>query len=480
MATPFRTRSVLTLGLGLMGLALAPDAQTIVNNTNRVGGVELPGSSTKGLWAYETGGKQYCLQTRGSSGMAIIDMTDTSNPQVVQNISGNFRKVQVWQNYAYATTDQGPTVIVDMTNPETATVAGTMTTGAHTLRVDETNGRLYLNRSSSMRIYDLTADPTNPNLIGTHFVAAHDCRPAGNICYVNGFSLPRTRILDVSNPDVTVLLGEIPEGNHSSDVYYAPDGGTYLLLCDEATGGHVNIYDVTDPTDPQYVSDYQTADTGASVHNVEIVGNYAYVAYYQDQLRVLDLRDPSNPQEVGVWDNNPNNTGSTYSDAWEAIPFHDAVYVGQMTTTTAAPQGTHAIDFYHGFGSGSVGTDGVPQPWWSFGPPFPGNTRFALELANARPNATAWLILGASNSSWAGNSLPMTMDVIGAPNASLYVSPDFLTSTTTDAQGNASVPFPVPPGVPYQTIYAQWAVVDPGAPNPGGWAFSRAGELVLY
>ena len=149
--TPLALRlSLLSAGL-LVASTATVSAQDTNFNTKQVGFISLPGSSsTQGLWAYEANGRQYCLQTRGSAGLGVIDMTDTSNPTLVSNVSGNFRKVMVYQNYAYATTDSGPTIIVDLSDPTQAVRVGSMTTGAHTLRVDESNGRLYLNRSSSL------------------------------------------------------------------------------------------------------------------------------------------------------------------------------------------------------------------------------------------------------------------------------------------------------------------------------------------
>ena len=245
MTSNARRLSILAAGV-LVASTTTTSAQDLTLNTKQVGFISLPGSSsTQGLWAYETGGRQYCLQTRGSSGLAVIDTTDTSNPQLVSNVSGNFRKVQVYQNYAYATTDSGPTIIADISDPTQAAPVGSMTTGAHTLRVDDTNGRLYLNRSSSMNIYDLTQDPTNPQFLGTWVGATHDSRPDGNICFVNGFTSKPTKILDVTDPTNISVIGTINGGNHSSDLWVAPNGSRILMTCDETTGGHLKLWDVT-------------------------------------------------------------------------------------------------------------------------------------------------------------------------------------------------------------------------------------------
>ncbi len=465
-------------------LAGQPDAgaQILRTNTMERGFVSLPGSDkTKGLWAYEAGGKQYCLQTRGFNGMAIIDMSDTSNPVLVSNVPGTYRKVQVWQNYAYTTSDSTPLTIIDLTDVANPQIVGSITASAHTLRIDQTNGRLYMNRSSSMLIYDLTQDPTNPVQLGFWSGYAHDSRPDGDICYVNGFQTNPTRILDVSDPGNVIQLGTLPQGNHQSALFTRPNGERVLLTCDEQGGGHVNLFNVDDPANPTFLSSYQTADTSTSVHNLEVKGMYAYVAYYKEQLRVLDLSDTNNPVEVGVWDNNRLNTGSTYSDAWESIPDHDAVYVNQMNDTAAGLKGVYAIDFFPGFGEGSDGTNGEePEIWWSYGPATPGNARFAMRLTNARPNSSAWLVVGNSNTQWGLSQLPLNMGSIGAPNADLYVSADFLFGAAVDANGNAELSLPIPANAQYGDYWVQWLVKDPGAPNSGGWAFSKAGKITIY
>ncbi|MFT7465422.1 MAG: hypothetical protein ACI9EF_003789, partial [Pseudohongiellaceae bacterium] len=463
-------------------LAAVGQSQTLTKNTQEVGFVDLSssGSRTEGLWAYEALGKRYCLQTQSTAGLRILDTTDPENPFLVRTVAGNFRKVQAYKNYAYATTDSGPTAIIDLTDPAAAVVVNLFGIGAHTLRIDESNDRLYLNRSSSLYIYDILADPTAPALLGIWSGGAHDCRPDGDLVYVNGFVSTPTRILDVSDPFVPTQIGTVADGNHASALYFAPTGEKVLLTCDEQSGGHVNLWDVTDASNTQFLSSYQTDDQSTSVHNVEVKGAYAYISYYQDQLRILDLRDLSNPVEVGVWDNNRLNTGSTFSDCWEALPNHDAVYMNQMNNTASGPKGTYTIDFFPAFGAGSDGAGAVePEIWWSFGPPSPGNDDFAMRLTDAAPNAPAFLIIGASNTSWGPTPLPLNMTSVGAPNAVLNVSVDLLIPVTTDASGNASVALPLPLGLQYGTYYCQWAVKDVGAPNPGGWAFTKGGELVL-
>ena len=131
-----------SIGLALCASSATPGAQTISVNTKPAGFLPLPGPDlVKGLWSYEVNGRRYCLQTRGKQGLSILDMTDTGNPVEVQNVPGDYRNVRTLGNYAYATDDDGPTSIIDLSNPSKASVVATAPIGSHTLRLDESNGR---------------------------------------------------------------------------------------------------------------------------------------------------------------------------------------------------------------------------------------------------------------------------------------------------------------------------------------------------
>ena len=63
---------------------------------------------------------------------------------------------------------------------------------------------------------------------------------------------------------------------------------------DEDFGAHVRMVDL-DGLDE--IGSYQTRPS-VSVHNILAEEETAYVAYYQDGLRVLDLSDPTEPVEI--------------------------------------------------------------------------------------------------------------------------------------------------------------------------------------
>ena len=67
----------------------------------------------------------------------------------------------------------------------------------------------------------------------------------------------------------------------------------------------MTVLDVTDTANPTVVSHFATRE-GISIHNVEVVDGIAYISYYLDGLRVVDLRDPHMPEEIAHFDTVPD------------------------------------------------------------------------------------------------------------------------------------------------------------------------------
>jgi hypothetical protein len=88
------------------------------------------------------------------------------------------------------------------------------------------------------------------------------------------------------------------------------------------TWGYMRIFDMSDPTAPRQVGSFSTEnarrcpakDNGwYSVHNPFVVGNIAYLSWYTDGVRAVDISDPGNPVEIGsfvIGGDTHNNSGS--------------------------------------------------------------------------------------------------------------------------------------------------------------------------
>jgi hypothetical protein len=149
--------------------------------------------------------------------------------------------------------------------------------------------------------------------------------PDGRTAYLSYWDLGMI-VLDVSEPNAPRWLGRFAEpsaaeGNtHSVALVHA---GRLALVGDETFGppwGRLRLVDVQDPSNPVQVGLFETADSAAgtpgeqyayTIHNPladDRDQNRAYLAWYADGVRVLDVADASRPIEVASW-----------------IPAHDAM-----------------------------------------------------------------------------------------------------------------------------------------------------------
>ena len=73
-------------------------------------------------------------------------------------------------------------------------------------------------------------------------------------------------------------------GTHNVQAF----GDDYLITCGHGRG--FVVFDISDPTDPEEVSDFQIG--GHTVHAAHVRGDYAYLAHWNAGLWILDMSDP--------------------------------------------------------------------------------------------------------------------------------------------------------------------------------------------
>lgn len=112
---------------------------------------------------------------------------------------------------------------------------------------------------------------------------------------VGTFHAPGTGIADVKvDGDLLAVSSQGSEHDHGPGEDPDPDP-------DAEIGTH--LYDVSDPTDPEYLSTFQVLPDG--VHNAHLVDDTLYVAkeapFDESALIVVDVSDPTDPTELSRW-----------------------------------------------------------------------------------------------------------------------------------------------------------------------------------
>ncbi len=157
--------------------------------------------------------------------------------------------------------------------------------------------------------------------IGIKEVGYADCPGGGQVCvsgntaYVGHISGPEaTTIFDVSDPKNPKQVKQILAKHTGSHSHKVRMENSIMLTNYEAHGspqdrdegfiGGLNIYDASDPQNPEPIHFWDCA--GVGIHRFTFDGRYAYISpemegYDGNICMILDLKDPRNPEEVGRW-----------------------------------------------------------------------------------------------------------------------------------------------------------------------------------
>ena len=142
--------------------------------------------------------------------------------------------------------------------------------------------------------------------------------PDGRTAYLSYWDLG-VILLDVSEPNAPRWLGRFAEppaaeGNTHS-VALAHDG-SLALVADETFGppwGRLRLVDVQDPANPVQVGSFDTPDSAAGTRGEQYAytihnpltdprdPNRAYLAWYSDGVRLVDVSDAARPVELMTW-----------------------------------------------------------------------------------------------------------------------------------------------------------------------------------
>ena len=335
-------RSIAPLLGALLFFGIHTSAQYNIDFVGQLDYQDLRNSDLSNLWGYtdETGIEYAIVGVNGNSndpgGVSVVSLADPADPQEVFFFPGPssiWREVKVWGDHAYVTTEaeNGGVTIIDLSPlPQSTTLPTTVFNDpdwitAHSLFIDET-GRMYIFGSSSGNggaiMYDLTQDPMAPVEVGQYDQwYVHDGFARGDTLYAAHIYDGFFTIVDVSDPASPVILGSQATPDLFTHNVWLDDSGDHLFTTDEKNNAYVASYDISDPSDIEFLDKLQS-DAGANAvpHNTYWLNDYLVTSYYTYGVTIYDATYPHNLVEVGHFDTSPLE-GEGFNGAWGVYPF---------------------------------------------------------------------------------------------------------------------------------------------------------------
>jgi len=340
----------------------------------------VPGNAAD-VWGFRdlNSGREYAIVGYGN-GTGVFDVTDPTNPREVGFVDGQsttWRDIKVYQYYdppsqrykayAYVTADSVTEglFVIDLTElPQRISRAGyqgdfgrahnvlaastdygtglSLTGSAPTLIVAGSNNGGGRFRAYTLDTPAMPAFAALPGVSGNDYM--HDaasmlitdaridsCPNAGSWCEVlfdfNESTIDIYDVTDVSDP---VRLSRTP---YASSAYthsgWPSEDGMTLFVHDELDEQNLGLNTT--------LRAFSLADLGALPppstwngptraidHNGFVRGNRYYMSNYSRGLTVLDITDPAAPVTVGRIDTYPFSDSASFVGAWGAFPFFDS------------------------------------------------------------------------------------------------------------------------------------------------------------
>ena len=323
-------------------------------------------------WTDSTTNREFAIVGR-VDGTSFVEVTDPASPVYLGDLPltkgakpNLWRDIKVYRNHAFIVADgAGPhgmqifdlTQLRDVPNKPVTfkpTAHYDRIHSAHNIVINEATGFAYPVGNSmggetcggALHMIDIR-DPTDPKFAGCYADPAtgkartgytHD---AQCVIYHGPDEQYRGREICFNSSETAVGIADVTDKQNPKpisvasypNVAYAHQGWLtddhrFFYLDDEgdelagtAPKTRTLVFDVSDLDDPVVAREF-FGTTPATDHNLYVRGRYMYQSNYVAGLRVIDVKDPANPVEVGFFDTVPygeNQPG--FAGSWSNFPF---------------------------------------------------------------------------------------------------------------------------------------------------------------
>lgn len=311
---------------------------------------EFPSKSSgaNDIWGYVSpAGREYAIIGL-FAGTGFVDVTDPANPVIVADISDDtslWSDIAVYEQYAYNVNERGGGMqIIDLTRIDdgVVTLVGALTQAglrtAHNVFANPDSGFLYLCGANSPDRGLVAVDvrvPDDPFMVGiwdeeyahdVYVVSYDDCPYVDRtgeceiaFVFAGGAGL---KIVDVTmKTNMTTIATVIYPNLAFCHQGWLSEDRRHLFFDDEADENRfdltttTHVVNVEDVGNPQYIGTF-TNGRASIDHNLMVRGQYVFEANYTSGLRIYDVGDVNNIQEVAFFDTHPEGNARTFDGAW--------------------------------------------------------------------------------------------------------------------------------------------------------------------
>ncbi|MCP4549837.1 MAG: T9SS type A sorting domain-containing protein [bacterium] len=281
---------ILPLGLLILCIAVPvnTEATECIDYTSYIdiiSTITLPGETT------DVGKIDNHIVVISTDALRIIDVRDSDDPQTVSELEiSNACSMAMRDNYVFVACHTDDFRIVDISDLTAPWICGSLPVAGNARDVEIDGDFAYIAADEAgMHIFDIS-DPTDPTVFTTvdtpHY--AQDIAIQGRYAFIA--DMREMVVIDLD--DIPTKRGSVGNDRPGPSINSVTVSGNYAYTLDSNFG--IYIYDITDPLDPQYVS--QT--DGGGFCELKIVDDLLFTGCGWG-LQVIDVHTPEMPLLLG-------------------------------------------------------------------------------------------------------------------------------------------------------------------------------------
>ena len=231
-----------------------------------------------------------------AGGLKIVDVSNPASPALLGSV-GSYpgRDVVVAYPYAYQGENGSFLHVIDVTDPTAPFEVGSVPAGGSIYGLAISGHFVYAGTANwKLQIFDVST-PSSPFLAGQLDLGdyGYGVAVSGSLVYVAAGN-HGLRIIDVSDPTAPYEVGGVSSVNQTDGIALY---GTYAVV--SCWNFALEIVDVSNPAAPFYVYQGSLPSEG---ERVAVIGDLALIADSNAGLVVYNIADPSAPSQVGIVD----------------------------------------------------------------------------------------------------------------------------------------------------------------------------------
>jgi hypothetical protein len=284
----------------------------------------------------------------------LLNISDPKNPLILYeevNEKG-FREATLRDNILYAegyVSGSGyELTIYDFTDLYNPVELGSIVIGENIKEIELKDDYVYLTTETysvhSLDVVDIS-DLSNPQLVASLDFSGGslDFEIRDNFIYL---ATSKLTVIDISNPLIPEIISEMYIQGYSYFKVYE----NYLYTCTSYLSypNYFSVYSLDDPEFPVILASIEMLEP----QGFDVFGNHAYVADYEEGLKVVDISVPANPQIVS---NLPSiymvrdiavNNGYAYVATWGYTGYSCGMQIYDISDPANPDFLSSSIDFY--------------------------------------------------------------------------------------------------------------------------------------